>query len=164
MKYPADEAFRQPRVGAVHRQRLPIRKLRRDHDVDLGILRGELVFDRGQVPVTEGDKANGTQTYVLAGWHHPAHVAPQGSVPKIEGASERQNFGRGQQEGFVVNEQLQCRSIGTVQHALAEAGKAVGVLAVRDRTVLVEAVEEHPRLLDRRALLDHAAHAQITVR
>src|SRR5262249_51850287 len=78
VEHAADEAFGEARVGGVNRQRLPVRKLRGDHDLGVGIFGGEFVFDRRQVTVGERDKAHSSQTQALTRRCCPEHIAPQG--------------------------------------------------------------------------------------
>src|SRR5262245_4959335 len=104
VKHATDEPFSQPRVAAVHRQRLPICKLRGDHDVRIGILRGKFVLDRGQVTVRERNEADGSQMHAFAGRRCPTDVAAEYSLLKIEPAPEGKDFRLGDDERFVVDE------------------------------------------------------------
>jgi hypothetical protein len=104
VKHATNEPFSQPRIAAIHGERLPIGKLRRDHEVGIGILCGEFVLDHGQVTVCERDEAAGSQMHAFAGWRCPTDVAAEDSLLKIERAPEGKDFRLGDDERLVVDE------------------------------------------------------------
>ena len=163
-QHPAGEADRQPRVGAVAAgQRLAVQHLGGDDDLGVGFLRHQLVPDRRQMPLVEGDEPERPQPHPPAAGRQPSDLADQGARRKIQGPAVGEHLRLRREKGFAIDEELHNGAVGTVQDALADAGEAIGVLAVGDRPELVEPVEEHARLPRRSPLVRGAADAEVAV-
>ena len=68
-----------------------------------------------------------------------------------------------QEQRLVVDEQLEHRGVGDVDHRLADPSQAVGLLGVHDRPGLVEPADERARAQRRPALVEGAPDAEVAV-
>ena len=66
-------------------------------------------------------------------------------------------------EWLIIHEQADDLAVRHVQHGLAGAGETVGRLAVDNRPLFIESIDERAVLHAGVALFRHAAHAEISV-
>jgi hypothetical protein len=125
--------------------------------------RHDLVGDRRQVTVRERDEPPGADAQALAGCGLPLDLTHQDGAAHVQRAPEAREARRGEVERLVVDQQADDRAVGGVDDRLPGPREPERVLGIADRPRLVEAVENRPGGVRRRALVGRAAQPQIAV-
>ena len=146
------------------RQRLVCDQLRLDDEPRrLVVERLDLVQDRGDRPVHEGNKARGADPHTLARRRDPFGLPAQQAGPEVERSLVLSQLPVADVERLVVDQQADDLAVGDVEHRLPGLGIAVAALGVGQRPGLVEAVEVGPGQSVRLALLEVPAEPDVPV-
>ena len=113
--------------------------------------------------VPKRNQPAGPYPHQLARWCFPVQLAVEGASLQVQASVVMTYIRASDPEWLIVHEQANDLAVRHVQHGLAGAGETVGGLAVDNRPLFIEAIDERAVLHSGVTLFRHAAHAEIPV-
>src|SRR4030095_10082498 len=137
--------------------------LRSDHDRGRRVEEGYTIGDGGYVPMHERDQTPRGDQHLFPCWRLPQDLPVECPGLHIQPPVVAYAVRIGQPEGLVVHKELDDLAVRHVHDGLARFREAVGFLAVDDRPVFIEPIDEGAVFGGGPAFLRAPTHAEVAV-